>query len=145
MSVSPDSFYSFNVATWKFKIIRVPFVISLLYSVGLNAPENTNIVWIKKSKTRGQPSGIAVKFAHSASAAGGSQVQIPAVDLHTTPQAMLWLHPIYKLEADWHRCLLRVNLLHWKKSKTKVYAVEKWKNRKSCIISILNKWKLELL
>ena len=33
----------------------------------------------------------------------GSQVRIPAVDLlHSS--AMLWRHPTYKIEEDWHRC-----------------------------------------
>ena len=33
----------------------------------------------------------------------GSQVQIPGEDLlHSS--AMLWRHPTYKVEEDWHRC-----------------------------------------
>ena len=39
---------------------------------------------------RGWPSGVLVKFAHSASAAWGPWVWIPGVDLHTAHQAMLW-------------------------------------------------------
>ena len=38
------------------------------------------------------PSSIAVGFPYSDLAAQGSQVQIPGADLHTTHQAMLWLH-----------------------------------------------------
>ena len=49
-------------------------------------------------------SGIGVKFTGSASAMGGLQIQIPGVDLHTAHQAMLWLHPTYKIQKDWHRC-----------------------------------------
>ena len=53
---------------------------------------------------RGQPGGIVVKFAHSASVAQGSQVWILGADLHTTHQAVLWWHPTYKIEEYWHRC-----------------------------------------
>ena len=42
-----------------------------------------------KTGSGGQPSGTAVKFARSASAARGSLVQIPDVE-RTTYQAMLW-------------------------------------------------------
>ena len=31
-------------------------------------------------------------------------------DLHITHQAVLWRHPTYKVEEDWHRCSLRDNL-----------------------------------
>ena len=47
--------------------------------------------------SRGQPGGIVVKFVCSASAAQGSQVQIPGMDLDTAHHAML-------IEEDWHRC-----------------------------------------
>ena len=33
-------------------------------------------------------------------------VQLPGADLHTTHQAMLWQHPIYKIEEDWPGCWL---------------------------------------
>ena len=46
-----------------------------------------------KSSSWGWPSGVAVKFACSASAARGLQVQIPGADLRAAPQAMLWWHP----------------------------------------------------
>ena len=59
---------------------------------------------LKKIFLRGQPSGIAVKFAHSASAAQSSWVRIPGADPLTVYQAMLWRHPTYKIEEDWHRC-----------------------------------------
>ena len=36
--------------------------------------------------------------------AWGSPVHILGVDLHTAHQAMLWQHPTYKTEEDWHRC-----------------------------------------
>ena len=52
----------------------------------------------------GQASGIVVKVVCSASAAQGSQVQIPGTDPYTAHQAMLWWHPTYKIEGDWHRC-----------------------------------------
>ena len=41
--------------------------------------QKTTVSW-------GQPNGIVVKFAHSASAAQGSQVWIPGVDLHDVCQ-----------------------------------------------------------
>ena len=59
---------------------------------------------LKKDCEWGRPGGAVVKFMCSASAARGSQVQIPDVDLHTTHQAKLWWHPTYKVEGDWHRC-----------------------------------------
>ena len=34
----------------------------------------------------------------------GQPVRILGVDLHTAHQAMLWWHPTYKIEEDWHRC-----------------------------------------
>ena len=45
-----------------------------------------------------------VTFACSALAAWGSPDQIPGTDICTTCQAMLWQHPIHKVEEDWHRC-----------------------------------------
>ena len=44
----------------------------------------------KEENPEGQPSGVAVKFAPSASEAQGLPVQIPGVDLLTACQAMLW-------------------------------------------------------
>ena len=35
--------------------------------------------------------------------AQGSQVWIPATDLHNAHQATLWQHITYKVEEDWHR------------------------------------------
>ena len=58
--------------------------------------ENTVLGW---------PSGIVVKLVHSASAALGSEVQIPGVDLHATYQAMLWWCLIDKVEEDWEQML----------------------------------------
>ena len=52
----------------------------------------------------GQPGGVVVKFVHSALAAQGSQAQTPGMDLHSAQEAMLWQHPTYKIEEDWHRC-----------------------------------------
>ena len=43
-----------------------------------------------ESKYRGFPGGAVVNFARSASAAHGSQVQIPGRDVDTAYQAMLW-------------------------------------------------------
>ena len=68
----------------------------------------------------GRPGDGVIKFSCSALVAGGSQVPIPVMVVHTTHQAMLWQHPTYKIEEDWHRCLLRDNLPH----KIKEHALE---------------------
>ena len=52
----------------------------------------------------GQPGGVGVKSTSSTLVAQGSRVWILGVDLHTTHQAMVWWHPTYKTEEDWHRC-----------------------------------------
>ena len=65
----------------------------------------------------GWPSGAVVKFAHSALAAQGLQVQILGRDLHTAHAAKLWWCPTYKIEEDWHICELRDNLPHPKEKK----------------------------
>ena len=59
---------------------------------------NQHVLRIQKRENRmdmvrSQPGGIAVKFVHSASAALGSQVQIPGADLLTARQVMLWQRP----------------------------------------------------
>ena len=41
----------------------------------------------------------------------GLQVWIPGMDLLQS-SAMLWSHPTFKVEEDWHRCQLRMNLPH---------------------------------
>ena len=67
--------------------------------------------WIFKNNILGdQPGGVVVKFKHSTSAAQGSQVRIPGVELHTAHQAILWRGPTYKTEEDWHRCQLSDSL-----------------------------------
>ena len=48
--------------------------------------------------------GIVGKFTRSTSAAQGSLVQVPSMDLHTAHQAMPWQRPTYKTEEDQHRC-----------------------------------------
>lgn len=54
-------------------------------------------VWrITIRKIGGRPGGIMVKFRYSTSMVWGSQVQILGSDLHTTHQAVLGWHPIYK-------------------------------------------------
>ena len=58
-----------------------------------------------KNPVGGWPNGIVVKFAHSASAAWGSPVQIPDADIHTLHQATLWQHPTYKIEDDWQQMI----------------------------------------
>ena len=54
--------------------------------------------------TLGQPGGLVVKYTRSASVAQGWRVLILVMDPHTAHQAMLWQHPTYKIEEDWHRC-----------------------------------------
>ena len=58
----------------------------------------------QKSEIGGWPGGVVVKFAHSASAARGSQVWIQGADLYIVCQAILCWCPTYKIEEDWHRC-----------------------------------------
>ena len=72
---------------------------------------------ILKTKLRGQHGGIVVKFACSPLVTQGLPVQILGADLYTTHQAMLWQHPTYKVEDDWHRSELRANLPHQKNQK----------------------------
>ena len=52
---------------------------------------------------RGWPGGIVVKCVHSAMAARGSQVRIPGMELYIAYQAVVWQHPTYKIEEDWHK------------------------------------------
>ena len=78
--------------------------------------------------------GQVVKFVRSASAAQGSLVQILGADPCTAQQAMLWRHPIYKIEEDRYivssglvflskkrkignKCSLRVNIPSQKQNK----------------------------
>ena len=72
----------------------------------------------KQKKARCWPSNIVVKFACSALVAWGLQVQMVGMDLHTPHQAMLWQHPTYKIEEDWHTCSLSDNVPHQKKKKS---------------------------
>ena len=59
---------------------------------------------LKKIKKRGRPSGAAVKCAHSASAARGSLVRIPGVDMAPFGKPCCGRHPTYKVEEDGHQC-----------------------------------------
>ena len=63
-----------------------------------------NIKEIKIHKTWGQPGSTAVKCARSASAAQGSPVQIPDVDMVSLGKPCCGRHPIYKVEEDEHGC-----------------------------------------
>ena len=71
-----------------------------------------------KTGRRGWTGGIVVKFACAASAAQGSQVHIPGMDIWTIHWAMLWQCPTYRIEKDWQWCSLRANLLYQKNKKT---------------------------
>ena len=59
---------------------------------------------IKKETARGWPGGAAVKFAHSASAAWSSPVQIPAADMASLGKPCCGRRPTYKVEEDGHVC-----------------------------------------
>ena len=57
-----------------------------------------------KCKLRARPSGAVVKFAHSTSAARGSPVRIPGVDMALFGTPCCGRRPTYKVEEDGHRC-----------------------------------------
>ena len=56
---------------------------------------------IKNQYDTGQPGGAVFRFACSASVAWGSLVCIPAGDLHTTCQAMLWQASHIESRGNW--------------------------------------------
>ena len=57
-----------------------------------------------KTIARGQPSGTAIKFAHSTSAARDSLVQILGADMAPLGMPCCGSHPTYKVEEDGHGC-----------------------------------------
>ena len=57
---------------------------------------------ILKSKKRGWPGGAADKCAPSASAAQGSPVRIPGVDMAPLGKPCCGRRPTYKVEEDGH-------------------------------------------
>ena len=61
-----------------------------------------------KTNSRGWPGGAVVKFACSTSAAWGSPVWIPGVDMAPlSKKSCCDRHPRYKVEEDGHGCELR--------------------------------------
>ena len=54
--------------------------------------------------SRGRPIGTAVKRAPSISAAQGSPVRIPGVDMAPLERPCYGRSPTYKVEEDGHRC-----------------------------------------
>ena len=52
----------------------------------------------------GWPGGAVVKFAHSASAAWGSLVQIPGAEMAPLSKPCCGRRPTYKVEEDGHGC-----------------------------------------
>ena len=59
---------------------------------------------LKTVSIRGQPGGTAVKFAHSASAAWGSPVQILGAGMALLGTPCCGRRPTYKVEEDGHGC-----------------------------------------
>ena len=75
----------------------------------ITAPLHPNYHSLNKLQTiestkRGLSGGVVVKVTCYTWVARGSWVWIPDVNLHTAHQAMLWQHPTYKKEEDWHGC-----------------------------------------
>ena len=58
----------------------------------------------------GWPCGIVVKFSALCFGGLGLWVCFPGIGLHHLSAAVLWQHPIYKIQEDWHRCWLRAHL-----------------------------------
>ena len=61
------------------------------------------IIWkgFRKLLALGFAGGVVVKFAHSASAARGSQVRIPGADICTAYQAMRWQAAHIQSRGGW--------------------------------------------
>ena len=57
-----------------------------------------------RKKSRGWPSGAAVKCARSASEAQDSPVRMLGVDMALLGRPHCGRHPTYKVEEDGHRC-----------------------------------------
>ena len=68
------------------------------------------LVYLKKKIARGQPSGAAVKFAHSALTAWGSPVWIPGADMAPLVKPCCGRCPTYKVEENGHGCYFRAIL-----------------------------------
>ena len=60
------------------------------------------LIALKRQIYRSRPGGAAVKCARSASAAWGSPVWIPGVDMAPFSKPCWGRHPTYKLEEDGH-------------------------------------------
>ena len=67
-----------------------------------------NLGKVKEEKKRkslgGRPSGSAVKFTRSASAARGLPVRIPGADMAPLGKPCCGRHPTYKVEEEGHGC-----------------------------------------
>ena len=61
----------------------------------------TMIPFLKGTNIGTGPMSSWLSSVHSASAVW---VWFPGMDLRHLSSAMLWQHPTYKLEEDWHRC-----------------------------------------
>ena len=59
---------------------------------------------------RKRGAGPMAQWLSSTCSALAAQVQLPGAELHHSSVAMLWWWATCKIEKDWHRCQLRVNL-----------------------------------
>ena len=100
--------FKMQVLTQKGSVLLNVFIAPqhCIAGVSFRQPQERDYTSTKDLKDRGWPSGVAVKFACSASAARGLWVQIPGADLHTAHQSMLWWCPTQETEEDWPRCEL---------------------------------------
>ena len=81
-------------------------------------PSHYKSPFLRKKSCWGWPSGIVVKFTHSASVAQHSQVRIPGTELAPLIKPCCGGIP-HKIEEDLHRCSLRANLPHQRKKERK--------------------------
>ena len=76
---------AFRREKWPVNLNSPKISLSPFWNLSLSSPHylHSSLTSFKIEYLRGRPGGVVVKFACSASAAWGLQVQIPGVDLHT--------------------------------------------------------------